>query len=113
MADYYPLIARAIAGLDPSAPGESRRALYERARAALIAQLRSVQPPLSESEITRERLSLEEAVRKVESEAAQRARDATRSGDATRGGGDGSRGARAGDAFRATTRPNSRPGEAS
>jgi hypothetical protein len=104
MADYYPLIARAIAGLDPSAPGESRRALYERARAALIAQLRSVQPPLSESEITRERLSLEEAVRKVESEAAQRARDATRP--------DGARGARAGDAFRATTRPSSRPGEA-
>jgi hypothetical protein len=53
MADYYPLIARAIAGLDPNAPGESRRALYERARAALIQQLRSVQPPLSESEITR------------------------------------------------------------
>ena len=47
MADYYPLIARAIAGLDPSAPGESRRALYERARSALIAQLRGVQPPLS------------------------------------------------------------------
>src|ERR1700687_4927368 len=102
MADYYPLIARAIAGLDPSAPGESRRALYERARAALIAQLRSVQPPLSESEITRERLSLEEAVRKVESEAAQRARDASRSG--------GDR-ARAGDAFRANTRPNARPGD--
>ena len=99
MADYYPLIARAIAGLDPSAPGESRRALYERARAALIAQLRSVQPPLSESEITRERLSLEEAVRKVESEAAQRARDASRGG------------ARAGDSFRATTRPAARPGE--
>ena len=99
MADYYPLIARAIAGLDPSAPGESRRALYERARAALIAQLRSVQPPLSESEITRERLSLEEAVRKVESEAAQRARDASRPG-----------GGRAGDAFRATTRaPSSGP----
>src|SRR6266446_6236187 len=103
MADYYPLIARAIAGLDPSAPGESRRALYERARAALIAQLRSVQPPLSESEITRERLSLEEAVRKVESEAAQRVRDASRAG--------GDR-ARSGDAFRASTRPNVRPGEA-
>jgi hypothetical protein len=103
MADYYPLIARAIAGLDPSAPGESRRALYERARAALIAQLRSVQPPLSESEITRERLSLEEAVRKVESEAAQRVRDASRAG--------GDR-ARSGDAFRASTRPNARPGEA-
>lgn len=91
MADYYPLIARAIAGLDPNAPGESRRALYERARSALIAQLRSVQPPLSESEITRERLALEEAVRKVEAEAAQRAREAsrppaggTRPGDALR-----------------------------
>jgi hypothetical protein len=120
MADYYPLIARAIAGLDPSAPGESRRALYERARAALIAQLRSVEPPLSESEITRERLSLEEAVRKVESEAAQRARDATRSGDATRPGeasrpGDASRSGgdrgRAGDAFRANTRPGGKPAD--
>jgi hypothetical protein len=77
MADYYPLIARAIAGLDASAPGEQRRALYERARTALIAQLRGVEPPLSETEITRERLSLEEAVRKVESEAAQRAREAS------------------------------------
>ncbi|MEZ2206935.1 hypothetical protein AAE027_33750, partial [Bradyrhizobium japonicum] len=93
MADYYPLIARAIAALDPNAPGESRRALYERARTALIAQLRSVQPPLSESEITRERLSLEEAVRKVESEAAQRAREASRPGGGTRSSGSG-------DAFR-------------
>src|SRR6202171_5050624 len=101
MADYYPLIARAIAGLDPSAPGESRRALYERARAALIGQLRSVDPPLSESEITRERLSLEEAVRKVESEAAQRARDASRAGDALRSGASADRG-RARDAVRAT-----------
>jgi hypothetical protein len=100
MADYYPLIARAIAGLDPSAPGESRRALYERARSALIAQLRSVQPPLSESEITRERLSLEEAVRKVESEAAQRAREASRSGGTPRSS--------SGDAFR---RANARPPE--
>ncbi len=93
MADYYPLIARAIAGLDVNAPGEQRRALYERARSALIAQLRGVEPPLSESEITRERLALEEAVRKVESEAAQRAREASRSG-----------GSRSGDAFRAATR---------
>jgi hypothetical protein len=105
MADYYPLIARAIAGLDPSAPGESRRALYERARAALIAQLRSVEPPLSESEITRERLSLEEAVRKVESEAAQRARDASRSQDASRTA------SRASNALRANTRPAARPTE--
>src|SRR3984957_4604283 len=105
MADYYPLIARAIAGLDPSAPGESRRALYERARAALIAQLRSVEPPLSESEITRERLSLEEAVRKVESEAAQRARDTTRPADASRGG------PRPGEAPRTTTPRGAPPPE--
>lgn len=74
MADYYPLIARAVAALDPSASGESRRALYERARTALITQLRGVEPALSEAEITRERLALEEAVRKVEAEWAQRPR---------------------------------------
>jgi hypothetical protein len=107
MADYYPLIARAIAGLDPSAPGESRRALYERARAALIAQLRSVEPPLSESEITRERLSLEEAVRKVESEAAQRAREASRgTTDPTRTS------SRASTALRTNARPGARPSDA-
>src|SRR3954453_21296837 len=100
MADYYPLIARAIAALDPNAPGESRRALYERARTALIAQLRSVQPPLSESEITRERLSLAEAVRKVEAAAPQRAREVWR------GGGGGA--TRTGDAFR---RAKARPTE--
>lgn len=105
MADYYPLIARAIAGLDPNAPGEQRRALYERARAALIAQLRGVQPPLTESEITRERLALEEAVRKVESEAAQRARDAARAELKNRAKpGEGGT-PRAGDALRAATRP--------
>lgn len=96
MADYYPLIARAISGLDASAPGESRRALYERARSALIAQLRSVQPPLTESEITRERLSLEEAIRKVESEAAQRARELARTDSKGR--------PRPGDALRANSR---------
>lgn len=78
MTDYYPLIARAVAALDPNAPGESRRSLYERARTALIAQLRGVQPPLSESEVTKERLALEEAVRKVESDIAQRAREPVR-----------------------------------
>ena len=77
MADYHPLIARAVAGLDKNT-GENRRALYERARTALVAQLRGVQPALEESEITRERLALEEAIRKVEAESARRAREEAR-----------------------------------
>ena len=73
MADYYPLIARAVSGLDKNT-GENRRALYDRARVALVAQLRGVQPALEESDITRERLALEEAIRKVEAETAKRVR---------------------------------------
>jgi hypothetical protein len=73
MADYYPLIARAVGGLDKNT-GENRRALYDRARAALVSQLRGVEPALDETDITRERLALEEAIRKVEAEAAKRAR---------------------------------------
>ena len=71
MTDYYPLIARAVEGLDRST-GEARRALYERARNALVAQLRSNQPALLEAQITKERLALEEAIRKVEAEATRK-----------------------------------------
>jgi hypothetical protein len=73
MADYYPLISRAVGGLDKNS-GEHRRALYDRARTALVNQLRGVEPPLDETDITRERLALEEAIRKVEAEAAKRSR---------------------------------------
>src|ERR1051326_7617541 len=73
MTDYYPLIARAVAGLAKST-GESRRVLYERARTALLAQLRNLDPPLAENEITRERLLLEEAIRKVEADTARQQR---------------------------------------
>ena len=73
MADYHPLIARAVDGLERNT-GENRRALYERARTALVAQLRGISPALNESDITRERLALEDAIRRVESEAARRAR---------------------------------------
>jgi len=70
MADYQPLISRAVAGLEKNT-GENRRVLYERARTALVNQLRSVEPPLDEADITRERLALEDAIRKVETEAAK------------------------------------------
>jgi hypothetical protein len=73
MTDYLPLISRAVEGLERST-GEARRSLYERARTALVTQLRAVEPPLSESDITRERLALEDAIRKVEAEAARKSR---------------------------------------
>ena len=73
MADYYPLIDRAIGGLENNT-GENRRLLYERARSALVAQLRGIQPPLDEAEITRERLALEDAIRRIEADQAK-ARD--------------------------------------
>jgi hypothetical protein len=79
MADYHPLITRAVEGLSNST-AEARRTLYERARAALVAQLRGIDPPLSEAEITRERLALEDAIRKVEAESVRKARTEPRPG---------------------------------
>jgi hypothetical protein len=67
MADFYPILARAIAGL-PDKSIEARRAVYDRARTALVAQLRSLDPPLGEAEIMRERLALDEAVSRVEAD---------------------------------------------
>jgi cytoskeletal protein RodZ len=67
MADYTPLISRAVGALAQNT-GEARRAVYERARGALLAQLRGITPPLPEEQITRERTALEEAIRKVEAE---------------------------------------------
>src|SRR6266699_5582431 len=80
MRDYYPFVTRIVAGLD-SNTGESRRVLSGRARAALCEQLRGVSPPLTDSEITRERLSLEAAIRRFEAEAIRRPRGTPR--DAT------------------------------
>ncbi len=73
MTDYYPLIGRAVNGLDKNT-GENRRALYERARTALVNQLRSVEPALDEADITRERLALEDAIRRVEADAVKHMR---------------------------------------
>lgn len=72
MAEYYPLLARAVAALPNSNP-ESRRSIYDRARAALIAQLRAVQPPIAEEDIQRESRMLDEAIAKLEAEAEEAA----------------------------------------
>jgi hypothetical protein len=69
MTDYRPLLKRALSGLENNTL-EGRRGVYERARHALVNQLRTVTPPLAEADITRERLALEEAIRRVEADTA-------------------------------------------
>lgn len=65
MADYYPLLERAVASLPESTP-EARRAIYERARKALLNQLRNVQPPVPESYINRENQALNLSIAQLE-----------------------------------------------
>jgi flagellar biosynthesis/type III secretory pathway chaperone len=67
VAKYYALIAGAVTDTDSA---ESRRAIYDQARTLQMAQLRKVEPPLNDSEIEREYSSLEQAIQKVEQEAA-------------------------------------------
>jgi hypothetical protein len=73
VTEYHALIAQAVGSLDQNT-GQARRALYERARATQVTQLRAIRPPLSESTIAKERLSLETAIRKVETDAARKYR---------------------------------------
>ncbi|MCI4677188.1 hypothetical protein K9U39_13070 [Rhodoblastus acidophilus] len=67
MADYYPLLAKAVSGLKTST-SESRAAIYERARKALLGQLRNMQPPAPENAIEREARALDEAIARLELE---------------------------------------------
>ena len=57
--------------------GEARRALYERARNALLAQSRSNKPVLVLADIIKERRALEEAIGQVEADAARKLRTET------------------------------------
>jgi hypothetical protein len=67
LADYYPLIFKAVIRLEPNTM-ETRGKIYDRARTAMLLQLRSVIPSLTKSKIGREQLALEEAIKKVETE---------------------------------------------
>jgi len=66
--DFYPVIARAIASLEQDT-AEARQAVYDRARRVLREQVRDLEPlfPIARMD---EMLALEEAIRKVELEAA-------------------------------------------
>jgi hypothetical protein len=65
MADYFPLLARALDTMSDRSP-ETRRIVYDRARSALLSQLRSLDPPLGEPEIEREKVALDEAIARAE-----------------------------------------------
>jgi hypothetical protein len=70
MADYKELLRRAVEAL-PENNGAARRAVYEKARAALVGQLRAINPPLAARDITTHRLQLEDCIRQVEQEASE------------------------------------------
>lgn len=70
MADYKELLRRAITAL-PENNGAARRAVYEKARSALVGQLRAITPPLPARDITQHRLQLEDCIRQVEQEASE------------------------------------------
>ena len=68
MADYYSLLAKAVANLPKGSPASARKAIYDRARKALLRQLRSLGPSLSEADIAREEAALETAIARLETQ---------------------------------------------
>ena len=70
MTDYKELLRRAVDAL-PENNGAARRAVYEKARSALVGQLRAINPPLPARDITTHRLQLEDCIRQVEQEASE------------------------------------------
>jgi hypothetical protein len=66
MADYQPLLTRAVANLPSTSTVATRHAIYERARKAQLAQLGTLRPPLAESDIAREEEALDQAIALVE-----------------------------------------------
>src|SRR5271170_1643931 len=66
MADYHSLLMRAVANLPSAGTPATREAIYVRARKALIEQLRSLRPPLPESDIAREANALDAAIAQIE-----------------------------------------------
>jgi len=69
MADYYSIIAGAVSRL-PNKTDEARLAIYERARAALLESLRTLDPPISDAELANAQFALEAAIRRVEQDVA-------------------------------------------
>src|SRR5689334_22664443 len=66
MADYHSLLMRAVANLPNAGSPATRATIYGRARKALLEQLRSLRPPLPESDIAREEKALDAAIAAIE-----------------------------------------------
>ncbi|MCA0339417.1 MAG: hypothetical protein LCH61_09060 [Proteobacteria bacterium] len=67
MADYFPLVSRAVNALDPNTQ-ERREAIYARAREALDRQLLSLDPPIAAADLERERAALTDTIARVEAQ---------------------------------------------
>jgi hypothetical protein len=66
MADYHSLLTRAVSNLPGEGSPATRQAIYDRARMALVTQLRSLRPPLPENDIAREESALDAAIARIE-----------------------------------------------
>ena len=71
MVDYFAVLVRAVAQLDPNT-SERRRAVYDRVRQVLIEKIRAGDPQFSDSDPTAERAAFEAAINRVEAEAIRR-----------------------------------------
>ncbi|HXQ83093.1 MAG TPA: hypothetical protein VN769_03410 [Xanthobacteraceae bacterium] len=77
MADYYPVLFRAVSSL-PHNNAQARLELYARARAIVAEELRTRDPRELTSETSRERAALETAIHRVETEAEPRPKTTAR-----------------------------------
>ena len=66
MADYQSVLTRAVAKLPGASSADMRRAIYDRAREAMLTHLRGLHPRLLERDITREEIALNQAIALVE-----------------------------------------------
>jgi hypothetical protein len=81
MPDYYPIVAKAVLGLQKN-NAEARRSLYDRARSALIENLRTAQS--GEDAVQSHRSALDYAIEQVEAHEAKKEQQANQPNEGLR-----------------------------